>query len=196
MSERWLPRVRADQWADAQDELQERHRRDVDELATVSGKDLSAPADLDALNALLHGLFPRGASPWIELWCDGHPTGAAVRAMAKGGPGFRVPDEDGRRQADWMIEPMARAGVPQVTAVAVWDVDLGSRDEHGMPDYRPADTPAPERWQVDCGRCGAVRRFLPGRLDELIPRALTVWAQRRDAGSHGRPRVVLPGATA
>lgn len=186
----------SDRLRDAADELRERWERDTDETAVVSGRDLSSSPGLEALNATLHSMFPRGVSPWLELWCDQHPTGAAVRVVAKGGPGVRLPEVDGRVQPDWMLEPMVRPSVPPVTQVGMWEVDRFRPDDDGMPAYRQADTPAPERWQVVCGRCRAVRRFLPGRLDDLVPRALIVWAQRRESGRHGRPRVVLPGATA
>jgi hypothetical protein len=161
MSERWEEAV-----AEQRERILERRgdRPVFDERSRVDGFAVvrdgatypRAVQDRQALAVLV----PSGRSCPIELWCDGHPTGAAVVVR--------------KRAGGWFAEPH-RKSTAHPTMVTV------------DPDWEDDVTP-PDRVEVECAYsgCGAVIRRDLSTLQEGVIPALWEWHRR---GRRSRARL-------
>lgn len=168
----------SDQWGDAREELVQAREALIEqqdehgEVLVIPYTPTDSSGKWEAMRAALEGIIGGPRSEWIELWCEGHPTGAALRMVA---------GDDG-----WDLEPMRRRSVPTLTAVSL----------PADPSVMGVPISVPQRLELVCGQCGRQLWRRPQALIDAVLPALATWHRRRAAGHHARPRVSLTGATA
>lgn len=142
--------------------------------AEIEAVRLEIPGDAPGLLSWLDARFPRGRTPWFDVWCDadkGHPTGAKVKLFRR--RGF-LGSEIG-----WVIEPCdAPSAVPITRVSSTWRDPAG-----GLPIHMDGRPSVPARLEVKCW-CGATPRLSPGELSPRIREALMDWG--RSGGTRRR----------